>query len=658
MKHLILGTAGHVDHGKTALVKALTGIDCDTHKEEKRRGITINLGFAHCALPSGDTIGIIDVPGHRDFVHTMVSGASGIDIALLVVAADGGIMPQTREHLQIMRLLGIRTGIVALTRIDLVTPERAAAAAFEAREFVKGSFLETSPIVKVSSITGEGIGELKEKIGEAAAVAIDRPQREIFRLYIDRIFTVSGFGCIVTGSALGGVLRTGAKACLLPGGEEVRVRRIERYGEEVAEACAGDRASLNLVGLSREDFVRGMMVADRPLRTTTLIDARIELFESARDLPLWSDALFLLGTFEAQARIHLIDRETLAPGGAAIVQLHLPSPCAAMHGDRFVLRATSGETTLGGGAVIDAAPLHHRRRPAALVDHLSMLAGGGTAELVAVEVRKRPAGIGHSRIADRLNMTPQEVITALASLPGDIIALPPLQDATTWLITAASLARLIDKCKDLLAAHHRAYPLLTEGKTPEELQGMLGLESGTDGLALVRRILDRLVAAGEVKPAGHTWALAAHAPAVPAHLAGPIAFVEEFLKKCGLQVPIMADLAAEARKRGIAEATLKQVLRFLIERKTVYFVEGNYIHESVVVPSRSTLVAKLSATPGGLTVAQFRDLIGANRKLCLLLYVLFDAEGVTERQGDVRVITDKGRNAVLDGKKRSAVSGQ
>ena len=643
MKHLILGTAGHVDHGKTALVKALSGIDCDTHKEEKRRGITINLGFAHCALPSGETIGIIDVPGHRDFIHTMVSGASGIDIALLVVAADGGIMPQTREHVHIMQLLGIKAGIIALTRIDLVSPDIALLAEEEIKEFVSGTFLENSPFVKVSAVTGEGIEELRKTIDAAAARVAGRPQREVFRMYIDRVFTVSGFGCVVTGSVLGGTLRAGGSAFLMPSGRELRVRRIERYGAEVEEACAGDRASLNLVGVSREEFVRGMMVTDRSLRSTTLIDARLELFDSGRKLPLWSNGLFLTGTFEAQARIHLIDCDSLAAGGRAIVQIHLPSPCVAMYGDRFVVRSTSSDVTLGGGEIIDASPLHHRRRPAALVSQLTRLTGGRAAELIAAEVRKQPSGIGHERLAGLLNMAPQEVLCALGDLTPDIVVLAPLQDNVTYLLTAAALEHVSGRCKEILAAHHGEHPLLEEGKTAEELQGMLGLESGQEGLSLLRRILERLKTRGELKQVRHTWALAAHAAKTSENSGKHIGFVDEFLKGSGMRVPLYADIAAAALKRGIDERTLREVLRYLAAQGSVYYVESNYIHGAVVAVCRKKLLAQLAETPEGLTVAQFRDLVDGNRKMCLLLFALFDAEGITERRGDVRVITEKGR---------------
>lgn len=642
MKHLILGTAGHIDHGKTALVKALTGIDCDTHKEEKRRGITINLGFAHLTLPNGDTIGIIDVPGHRDFIHTMVSGANGIDLALLVVAADGGIMPQTREHVRIMELLGIRTGIVALTRIDLTAPEVAELCAAEVADFVKGTFLEKAPVIKVSAKTGEGLDTLRAAIAAAASAAAERPLGEGFRMYIDRIFSVAGFGTVVTGSVLGGALKNGAVAYLLPLGREVRVRRLERYGQEVAEVRAGDRASLNLAGLTRDEFMRGMMVADRPLRTTSMLDVRIALFESSRKLPLWSQGIFLLGTFESQARIHLIDRNFLAPGADGIAQIHLSSPCAPQFGDRFVLRDSSGDTTLGGGEIIDAAPLRHRRRPEALVNRLASLAAGDKAAFVAEEVRKQHGPVAAARLAETLNVTVREIIAALEPLPGDIDSIP-INDRQRWYIPHEVYLDIEARCVRAIEIFHRENPLVEEGKTVEDLYGQLGFKNGHDDMPFLRALLETLVKRGILKAVKHTWARADHTVQVSKGFERQAHFVEDFLKNSGMKIPLLSDLEAAAAKAGIDRNSLKQVLRYLANKGSIVGLEGSYLHGDFVTHCRNKLVNKLKTAPEGITVAQFRDLVEGNRKTCVPLLELFDAEGITERRGDVRVITEKGR---------------
>jgi selenocysteine-specific elongation factor len=645
MKHLILGTAGHVDHGKTALVKALTGIDCDTHREEKRRGITINLGFAHLPLPSGETVGIIDVPGHRDFINTMVGGASGIDIALLVVAADSGIMPQTREHLRIMEVLGIRTGIIALTRIDLATPDMTAFAEEELVELTKGTFLEKCPIVRVSAVTGSGIDDLKKTITDVARAVKDRPAREVFRMYIDRIFSVSGFGTVVTGSVLGGTLSAGANAWLMPVGRELRVRRIERYGQEVEKAVAGDRASLNLSGLSRDEFERGMLISDRRLLTTTMIDAKLRLFDGARSIGRWSQAMFLQGTYEAQARVHLLDCDSVAPGKEALAQIHLARPDVAQFNDRFVLRGTSSDITIGGGAVIDAAPLHHRRRRAEMVAGLRQLAGGNPGELIAAEVRKHPAGIMEPTLAGRLNLTPAEIREAAKLLPADIIQFStPATGTPRHFIHKDAYDAIVKMLYAILERHHTGNPLSEEGKTAEEFLGMLGLERSADGENGARCILEKLTSNGALKQVRHTWALASHTVSVSGGLDKNISLVEGMLRESGMKTPLMTELVAFAKKHGIDEKTLKQVLAYLVDSRRAYTVEGNFIHASIVDSCRKKLLDKLVLAPQGLTVAAFRDLVDGNRKICLLLYTLFDGEKIIERSGDVRVITDKGKS--------------
>jgi selenocysteine-specific elongation factor len=644
MNHLILGTAGHVDHGKTALVKALTGIDCDTHEEEKRRGITINLGFAHLALPSGDTVGIIDVPGHRDFITTMVGGASGIDIALLVVAADSGIMPQTREHLRIMEVLGIKNGIVALTRIDLADCATIDCAVEELRELTAGTFLENCPVVKVSPVTGVGIDELKKVIADIACKVRDRPVREVFRMYIDRIFSVSGFGTVVTGSVIGGSLCAGSPAWLMPDGRELRVRRIERYGHEVKQVFAGDRASLNLAGLSRDEFVRGMLVSDRVLRTTTMVDARFRLFEAARPLERWSRALYLQGTGEAQARIHLLDCDTLTQGKEALVQIHLSRPCVAQWGDRFVLRSTSGDRTIGGGAVIDATPLHHRRRPRALIEGLRQLAGGGSAELIAAEVRKHPVGAGAPVLAAQLNLSLAEIGETTPRLPPDIRSIPGHKpEEPRRLIHKDAFDDIVKMIDGILTRHHRENPLADEGKTAEELLGLLGLEQSADSAQGLRSILAQMSNNRALKQVRHTWALASHSVAVSGDLDKQVTLVDEMLRVSGMKTPLMADLVAFAKNHGFDERVLRQVLAYLVNCRRAYAVEGSFIHAAVVDSCRKKLLDKLVVTPEGLTVAAFRDLVGGNRKICLLLYALFDNEKITERRGDVRVITEKGK---------------
>jgi selenocysteine-specific elongation factor len=639
MKHLILGTAGHIDHGKTSLVNALTGINCDTHKEEKRRGITINLGFANLKMPNGEKVGIIDVPGHRDFIHTMVAGASGIDIAMLVVAADGGVMPQTREHLRIMETLGIKRGIIVLTRIDITEKDIIEMASDEISEFVKGSFLENAPIVRVSSKTREGIDLLTETITAIAAQTDARPEKEIFRMYIDRIFSVSGFGTVVTGSVLSGKLTEGEQAYLLPDEKELRIRRIERYGAEEKEVVAGDRASLNVVGLSKEDFVRGMLISDRKLRNSNLLDAKLQLFDNGRNLGLWTQAQFLMGTFETQVRVHLLDKDILHSGQEALVQIHCPISCTAQMGDHFVLRSSSNDMTLGGGEIIDPAPLHHKRRHAKDIQSVAKLADGKLVELVASEVRKNHRGISADLLADALNISIKELLDISKDLPPDIAQLK--SDKTSFFIEKKEANLIEEQIHKNIANFHKRNPLTPDGRTIEELQGILGVNWGAESGEMLQLMLNSQVDKKKLKKVNHTWADFNHSVENVHTLDTQIAVIETYLKNSGLRTPLMTEIETLARKEGIDTSMLKQILKHLITKKNVHQIEGNYIHESVVAPCRVKIVAALQQNPDGLTVAQFRDLIDGNRKICLLLYSLFDSEGITERMGDVRVLKMK-----------------
>ena len=641
MKHLIAGTAGHVDHGKTALIKALTGTECDTHKEEKTRGITINLGFAHLELPTGEGVGVVDVPGHRDFVHTMVGGATGIDLALLVVAADSGVMPQTVEHLQIMDVLGIRTGLVVLTKIDLVEPEIIDLAEEEIADLTAGTFLEGCPTVRVSAVTGEGIDGLKAAIGEVVAGLKGRPSGEVFGLFPDRIFTVSGFGTVVTGSVLGGSLRTGDTAYLLPGAKPLRVRRLERHGGEVERVVAGDRASVNLVGLRREEFRRGMFISDRVLQSTTRLDARLRLFRHSRRFGLWNRVVFHLGTYEHQARVHLIDHDRIAGGDTGLVQIHLDEPCVVQYGARFVLRSTSNDITLGGGEVIDPAPLHHRRRTERVVQSMSKIAERKLPELVASEVRKRFRLLSHREIADVLNVSASEIHEIAAGpLPEDIVRYAGADGI--YLILKRERDRLREGCLKVIGGFHRRHPLQEVGRTTEELRGILGLAPEPANDTMLRMMLEDLEKEGKVKRVARTWALADHEVRIGPELERRITFVAEFLRGCRMHVPLMSELDRAAGDEGVTKRETEEILRYLVRQGEACFMEGEYLHSSAVDRCRSMLVRELSQRDGGLTVAQFRDLVSGNRKMCLLLFALYDAEGVTERVGDVRVLTKQG----------------
>jgi selenocysteine-specific elongation factor len=643
MKHLIMGTAGHVDHGKTALVKALTDFDCDTHKEEKRRGITINLGFTYLQLTDEERIGIVDVPGHSDFIHTMVGGSSGVDFVLFVIAADSGVMPQTREHLRIMDVLGIKKGIIVMTKVDLVEDELLELAKEEIQELIQGTFLEEAQIVPVSSHTKEGIEDLKKAIHEMTKIVEERPVQGLFRMFIDRIFSVAGFGTVVNGSVMSGELKEGQAVYLLPGERKpLRIRRMERYGEQVSIVKAGDRASVNLVGLERNDFQRGMVISDKNLQQTTMVDVNLKIFEYSPKLSLWSHVIFHVGTYESQARIHLIDKDDLSGGEAAIAQIHLEKPCILRQGDKFVIRNTSSDCTLGGGEIIDSAPLHHRRRPTDLVDKIKNLAEGDLQELIALEVRKRYEAVYLEEISNVLNIDVDELKKAIENgLSEDILHYASKERVV--LIVRKKEELLRKRIVESIAAFHRKNTINPKGLIFDELLGRFGLKKATAGELLLELVLKKFEDDCVLKRVAHTWAMNDHNVQISSTMKSNITWLSSYLERCAMKTPLMSELLPLSKSRGIDEIELKQLLKYLIGNNDIYCVDGNYIHAKIVDGSRETLLDELCSRGEGMTVSQFRDLIGGNRKICLLLISLFDSEEVTLRVGDLRVVTEKGR---------------
>lgn len=635
-----MGTAGHVDHGKTALIEALTGIDCDTHKEEKKRGITINLGFAHMDLTPGHGIGIVDVPGHKDFVHTMVGGASGIDFVLMVIAADSGVMPQTREHLRVMDILGIKHGLIALTKTDLVEePELLGLTMEDIREFVKGTFLENAPIIPVSAKTKQGLETLEEKILQIMDHIKDRPGEGIFRMFIDRVFSVSGFGTVVTGSVMSGRLRVKDNAYLLPGkAKELQVRRLERHGKDVSSVKAGDRASINLVGLGKTGVRKGMVIADRVLKETVILDAQLEFFENETNpaLDLWSRVIFFAGTYESQARIHLIDKNKLGPGETALVQVHLQGPCVLRYGDRFVIRNSSGDTTLGGGIVIDVAPLFHRRRPGKLINQMTAAAGGKFPELIASEVRKSIGPVLAADIAFRLNRSVPEVDARIRKkLPADIVRYEGKNGIL--LFTEDGQEKMSRGILDAITVFRKQNPLVNRGASVNEIKGRLHIDKN-GGEDVLKHILEKLTQNGTLIQKDQTWMTAVHAGTNLQGMESHMTFFSGYLKNSKMKTPLMSELEIEAHKRNLSGRELKQVLHNLTSSGEVYRVKDEYIHAHIVHNCREKLITAFSGREKGFTVAEFRDLVGGNRKICLLLLAQYDAELLTKRDGDLRSI--------------------
>ena len=645
MTNFILGTAGHIDHGKTALIKSLTGIDCDTHPEEKQRGITINLGFSHLNLPDGNSIGVVDVPGHHDFVNTMVAGAHGIDILLLVVAADSGIMPQTVEHFQIAQTLGIKHGFVVLTKIDLVDEESILIIEHEIKDFLKNTFLNDCSILRVSSITGEGIERIQDHLMNLLGSIQRKSGSKIFRMYIDRIFSVAGFGTVVTGSVLGGNITKNDRLYLLPSNKELRIRRMERHGIEVEQISPGNRVSLNLIGLNKDEFNKGMVLSDRIIEPTTTIDAKLYLFDNVKNISVWSDVIFLTGTFRNQAKMHLLDTNKAEGGSSVIVQIHLTESCIIFRGDKYIIRSTSGLQTLGGGEITDPYPLHHRRRTEKVVNQLKEVAYGDSYDYVFYEVRKRRIPLSLNNFSDEINFQETDIKKSLIStLPEDITTIK--SDENTFLVLKAEKEKVKTNVLKNISNFHKRNPFLEKGRTFDELIGTVDKSLNKLWKDVLKSILLELENDKKLKQVEETWTLINHSVQLDAKELEQIRYIEDYFIKSEMHTPIISELISVAKQKGIDEKKMDQILSMLVARNNLYRIDDNYLHSSVVNKCRKELLNFLSGHANGITVAGFRDLIDGNRKICLLMLNLFDTEGVTYRDGDFRKITERGKKII------------
>lgn len=645
IKHLIMGTAGHVDHGKTTLIKALTGFDCDTHKQEKDRGITINLGFSHIDLPSGNSIGIVDVPGHADFIKTMVAGACGIDFVLLVISADEGIMPQTKEHLEIMNTLGIAKGIIVLNKIDLVDAELLELAAAEVKDFVAGTFLSEAPIVNVSSVTQEGI----EKLIQAISILSDTiPQRKtdgIFRMYIDRIFTQEGFGTIVNGSIISGTITKDQTAYLLPNERELRIRRLEHHGKEVSQVSSGDRASFNLVGFKQKDFKHGMVLSNKKIKTTKLIDVQLNIYQNDVSLSLWNQVIFLLGTNRVMARIHLLNQDHLNSGESCLAQVYLPHPIITQYNDKFIIRNSSGTLTLGGGHVVDPYPLHHRRRRENQIEIVKKIASGELEEIVAAEVRKSALPISQKTIAENLDVDQDDLIEVIfQKLPGDIIFYQSKNE--TILLKKKMNTVYQNKILTGLKDYHKKNPLKKSGRTFKELMGIFGEAQTNETKITLTQILQNLEDKQKLKKEGDSWILATHKVSLTDKMQSLIKKTENEIKSKGDLAVDPAELDDFMLDLDISKKQMEHIILYLLDNGTIYFLQQKYFHYELVQKAKKVIIEQLTKTQGGIKVAQLRDLLNTNRTTAIILLEYFDSEGITIRKKDFRFLTKKFRESL------------
>jgi selenocysteine-specific elongation factor len=615
----VVGTAGHVDHGKSSLVLALTGTDPDRLAEEKRRGMTIELGFAAWTLPGGGRAGVIDVPGHRRFIRTMLAGAHGIDLVLLVVAADEGVMPQTREHLAICGLLGASRAVVALSKSDLVDADVLELARAEVEEVVRESALRGAPVVASSALTGQGLEQLAEVVAAALRSVPGRPDRGRPRLFVDRAFSLPGFGPVVTGTLEGGRLHSGDEVLVLPAGLRARVRGLQHHGDEVQRAEPGRRTAVNLGGVDIADLDRGMaLVLPGTLAATSRLDVRLRVLDDAPAPVRHRGAVMLyLGTQEVPATAWLLDGSEVGPGGEAFVQLHLGAPVVASPGDRVVVRRATPPATLGGGVVLDVAPRRHRRRDASVAAALERRAGGEVAALVHEELRKARLGVELPSLV-RLSGAGRPQVEAAVGMLGE--AAMPLGERR-W-IARERWADLRQRALSVLAAYHDAEPLRA-GMAREEWRSRLRL-SGPLAAEAVRLL--RL--AGDVEEREGTLALPGRGRAVTDTARATADAIAATLEAHPVDPPGMAEL----RAAGLTAP----LLRLLVEERRAVRLGPDVVMGAQAYAQAQAAVAAYLDEHGSATVAQLRDHLGATRRLVVPLLEHLDAARLTVRDGDLR----------------------
>ncbi len=622
----VIGTAGHVDHGKSTLVQALTGINPDRLKEEQEREMTIDLGFAWLTLPNGESVGIVDVPGHRDFIENMLAGVGGIDAALFVIAADEGVMPQTREHLAILDLLGINGGVIALTKIDLVTdPEWLDLVSAEIMETVSNTVLADAPIVPVSARTGQGLDELLKALQVCLAERPSRPDLGRPRLPIDRAFTMTGFGTVVTGTLSDGTFTLGQEAEIQPQGLRARIRGLQTHKRKIERAVPGSRVAINLAGVSPADLKRGDVVTlPGVLRPTQLIDVRFRhLPDAPRPLRHNTEVKFFSGAAEVVAIVRLLGDDSLAPGESGWLQLRLARPLALAAGDRFILRATSPPATIGGGVIVDPHPTRrHRRFQPEVIARLEALVQGTPTEVLFQTLEQQ----GVAQASELLRRLPlgggSEAQAALDALiqGGRVIALTESQDP--FLASRPTWERLADELHTALVAYHRAHPL-KRGMPREELRSRLRLEARA-----FQAVLGRATAEGRVVDQGAVVRLPDFAPHLTAEQERQ---AEAFLAAC------RRDPYATPSVKEAAAQIGPDVLQFLVEQGRLVQVSEEVLFLPETYQAMVAGVRHYIEEKGSITVAQARDLFNTSRKYVLALLEHLDREGRTQRVGDARV---------------------
>jgi selenocysteine-specific elongation factor len=637
MRHLIVGTAGHIDHGKSALVLALTGIDPDRLEEEKKRGITIDLGFAHLDLGEGIRVGFIDVPGHERFVRNMLAGVGGIDLVILVVAADESIKPQTREHFDICKLLGIRKGLVAITKSDLVDREIMDLVRLEMQEFVRGSFLEDAPLLQVSAKTGEGLEALKDELRRLALEVTPKPEELPFRLPIDRAFVMKGFGTVVTGTLIAGRIEKDAEVEIYPLGRRVRVRGIEVHNAPARTALAGQRTAVNLPGIEAKEISRGMILAPPGLfQATSRLDCRLNLLPAARPLKNRARFHFHCGTAETIAEVVLLEGKELEPGSSAFAQLRLSEPSVLMPGDRFIIRQFSPVTTIGGGSVLDNQPARRRLGDATVVPLLDTLEKGDSE--VRLEWLVRQAGEAPlSGLVSRTGWPPAEVLRV-----GRVLAstnrLALLGQPPELFVHQEHFQELARRVIEQLEKFHAQNPLVA-GLPKEDLRSRTDTRSlphpASPSNLLFNALLQTLAAQGKVDVQGEAVRLAGRRIQLTPEEQVAKDQISAAFERRGLAVPGTPEVLA---KLHIDRPRAEKLLQILLKENVLLKVTEDLIFHRSALQQLKELLVRRKAQSNRINVAVFKEITGLSRKYAIPLLEYLDRERVTRREGDERII--------------------
>jgi selenocysteine-specific elongation factor len=627
-----LGTAGHIDHGKTSLVKAITGSDTDRLKEEKERGITIELGFAHLDLPSGQQLGVVDVPGHEKFVKNMVAGATGIDIVAMVIAADEGVMPQTREHMEICTLLGVRYGLVALTKVDLVDEEMLELAQEDIREFTRGSFLENAPVIPVSAATGQGLPELVQALDGLSRQVPVRPPSSLFRLPVDRVFTMKGFGTVITGTLVSGKVQVGDSIMVYPAGTSSKVRGIQVHNHSVPAAEAGMRTAINFQGLDKEVVNRGdVLSSPQGLKPSHMIDVQFHYLASGgKPMKNRTRVRFHTGTSEILGNLILLEDDELKPGGTTVAQLRLDAPVAIVKGDHYVVRSYSPVRTIEGGQILNPIPPKHKRFNPAIIQGLKGILSSDPETLIGFHLEASGhAGACFADLRLMTSLTDKQLEAALQGMMSARTIIQMDKEARTF-VHKKSFDTLVKEAAEHLKGYHQVFPLKS-GMLKEELKSKF--PSDTD-VKLFNLVLNQMIKDNVIVQEEKTVRLKSHKVSLAADEATLRRQMLKIFKDSGLQPPFFRDIA-ETLKSEPAQA--KDVLNLLIEEGLIIRTKDDlFFHAEAIADLKQRLV-KFLEQQGEMNPSQFKDMTGgASRKFLIPLLEYFDSKNVTLRVGDVR----------------------